>query len=86
MQLKVQFQKVLQQLDTDQLQRCARFLNSSAGDNDDDDGLDEEFEGAAAHGASISFSRTADTFESPPLAPPPPPPPDTHLRPATDRV
>ena len=83
MQLKVQFQKVLQQLDTDQLQRCARFLNSSAGDNDDD-GLDEEFEGAAAHGASISFSRTADTFESPPLAPPPPP--DTHLRPATDRV
>ena len=52
MQLKVQFQKVLQQLDTDQLQRCARFLNSSAGDNDDD-GLDEEFEGAAAHGARL---------------------------------
>ena len=53
LQLKAQFQKVLQQLDTDQLQRCARLLHTPTGVggtefdgvdayNDDEDGVYEE--------------------------------------------
>ena len=109
LQLKAQFQKVLQQLDTDQLQRCARLLHTPTvggggmefdevdAYNDDEDGVYEEVddsgvepryfgdsisEGANVSGTSyrpgsLSFSRTAEAFSSPPLvAPPPPPPPD----------
>ena len=81
LQLKAQFQKILMQLDTDQLQRCARVLNTAYPDHDVSGGDDtddvERYKDGFVSGEFDGNAKSDDErTRTQPIAPPPPPHPN----------